>query len=69
MSAGKGIVHSEFSEFSEDPVRLPQIWIEPAESDDDKQGRWRLIASLEVRDGSWSRRFGTTRRRNRKETI
>ena len=64
MSAGTGIVHSEFNDSREDPVRLLQIWIEPAQpgiepgyeekyfSDDDKRGRWRLIASSEGRDAS-----------------
>src|ERR1700733_5600371 len=33
MSAGKGIVHSEFNASRERPVHLLQIWIMPSEAD------------------------------------
>jgi len=64
MSAGKGIMHSEFNQGLYDPVHLLQIWIEPTEkggspsyeqknfSEADKRGRLRLVASPDGRDGS-----------------
>jgi redox-sensitive bicupin YhaK (pirin superfamily) len=64
MSAGTGIVHSEFNGSQEDDVHLLQIWIMPAErgvtpryadavfSDDEKRGRLRLLVSPDGADGS-----------------
>ena len=64
MSAGKGILHSEFNRTLHDRVHLLQIWIEPTEkglrpsyeqknfSEADKRGRLRLVASPDGREGS-----------------
>jgi hypothetical protein len=64
MSAGTGIEHSEFNGSAEEPLRLLQIWIEPARAGlapgyeqkyfapEERQNRLRLIASPEGRDGS-----------------
>jgi len=64
MSAGTGILHSEFNASDRDPVRLLQIWIEPAEEGmqpgyeqkqftaAERQDRLRVIASQDGRDGS-----------------
>jgi hypothetical protein len=64
MSAGTGIRHSEYNESPDEPVHFLQIWLLPertglppsyeqrAFSDEEKSGRWRLVASHDGRDGS-----------------
>ncbi len=64
MTAGTGIVHSEFNASNIEPAHLLQIWllperdnIEPGYEEKhfdaaEKQGRWRLIASHDGREGS-----------------
>ena len=64
MSAGTGILHSEFNGSDSRRVRLLQIWIEPAEeglqpgyeqkpfAESERQNRLRVIASQDGRDGS-----------------
>ena len=68
MSAGSGVVHSEFNHSKEAGVHFLQIWIEPNTVDEapgyeekhfdaaSKQGRLRLIASSDGREGSVSMR-------------
>jgi len=64
MSAGKGILHSEYNPSPDEPVHFLQIWIEPNVRGiapsyeqrhitvEDKRGRLRLIASPDGRQGS-----------------
>ncbi|HEX9174170.1 MAG TPA: pirin family protein, partial [Telluria sp.] len=68
MSAGSGVVHSEKNHSGTEPVHFLQIWIQPSTENDapgyeekhfdraSKQGRLRLIASADGRDGSVSLR-------------
>ncbi len=64
MSAGSGVMHSEFNHSRLEPVHFLQIWvmpdargIEPSYEEKyfdpaSKRGQWRLIASPDGRDGS-----------------
>jgi redox-sensitive bicupin YhaK (pirin superfamily) len=64
MTAGTGILHSEFNPSPAEPVHLLQIWLFPDRkgltpgyeqkhfSDADRRGRLKLIASPDGRDGS-----------------
>ncbi|MGU7781831.1 pirin family protein [Burkholderia sp. PU8-34] len=68
MSAGTGIVHSEYNASRDRPLHLLQIWLLPTEPGcrpayeekrfgaDEKRGRMRLVASPDGRDGSVSMR-------------
>ncbi|MCE9669434.1 pirin family protein [Myxococcus stipitatus] len=63
MSAGTGVVHSEMNNFDE-PLHMLQIWILPnkqglqpgyeqkAFAEQERQGRFRVVASPDGRDGS-----------------
>ncbi|WP_346290918.1 pirin family protein [Sphaerothrix gracilis] len=64
MSAGTGIMHSEFNHSDSDPVHLLQIWMLPEQNGidpsyeqihfepEEMQGRLRLVGSRDGRDGS-----------------
>jgi redox-sensitive bicupin YhaK (pirin superfamily) len=64
MTAGTGVLHSEFNPSATEPVHLLQIWLTPerrgltpsyeqkAFLEADRRGQWRLVASRDGREGS-----------------
>src|SRR5262245_58380323 len=64
MTAGTGILHSEFNPSRAEPTHLLQIWLVPerrgltpgyeqkAFAEPERRNRWRLLASRDGRDGS-----------------
>ena len=64
MTAGSGIRHSEFNPSTTEPVHFLQIWIQPEKGalppsyeqksfpEDEKQGKLRLLASPDAKNGS-----------------
>lgn len=64
MTAGTGVLHSEFNPSETEPVHLYQIWLFPerkglepsyeqrAFPDEEKHNRWRVVASRDGREGS-----------------
>ena len=64
MTAGTGVLHSEFNASKSEAVHFLQIWIQPAKrgiapgyeqktfARDEKKGRLRVVASPDGRDGS-----------------
>ena len=64
MTAGTGVLHSEFNASQSDRAHLLQIWILPERNglepgyeqklfpEEEKRNRWRVVASRDGRDGS-----------------